>query len=61
MVAAAGNTKGGKVQWPANASHVLAVGQDNGDGARGTKLDLVAPGSNLRLPDLNGKWRRERR
>jgi hypothetical protein len=55
VVAAAGNGNG-KVQWPANAAHVLAVGLDNGDGARGRDLDLVAPGSNLLLPDLNGKW-----
>lgn len=55
VVAAAGNTKG-KVQWPANASHVLAVGLDDGDGARGRNLDLVAPGSSLRLPDLSGRW-----
>lgn len=55
VVAAAGNSRG-KVQWPASAAHVLAVGQDNGDGARGASLDLVAPGSNLLLPDLNGKW-----
>ena len=60
VVAAAGNNRGGKVQWPANAPHVLAVGlpatEDNGVSARGANLDLVAPGSNLLLPDLTGKW-----
>ena len=48
------------MQWPANAPHVLAVGlrrrRDNGVSARGANLDLVAPGSNLLLPDLTGKW-----
>lgn len=56
VVAAAGNNPG-PVQWPANAPHVLAVGLDHVAGASGRELDLVAPGSNLRLPDLNGQWR----
>jgi hypothetical protein len=56
VVAAAGNRNGGKVQWPANAPHVLAVGRDDGAGARGGALDLVAPGAHLRLPDVDGQW-----
>jgi hypothetical protein len=57
VVAAAGNTKGGPVQWPASADHVLAIGRDDGAGARGSKLDLVAPGANLLLPEANGQWK----
>jgi subtilisin family serine protease len=57
VVAAAGNTEHGPVEWPANAPHVLAVGRDDGHGSTGSKLDLVAPGgSDLVLPDLTGGW-----
>ena len=56
VVAAAGNDTGA-VQWPARAQHVLAVGHDDGRGATGANLDLVAPGANLWLPTLeSGKW-----
>jgi subtilisin family serine protease len=56
VVAAAGNSDGGPVQWPASADHVLAVGRDDGAGARGRKLDIVAPGAHLRLPQMSGGW-----
>jgi subtilisin family serine protease len=58
VVAAAGNGNGVPVQWPANASHVLAVGRDDGDGAAGKKLDIVAPGAHMLLPDAAhfGQW-----
>lgn len=55
VVAAAGN-QNTPVQWPASADHVLAVGRDDGEGARGSKLDLMAPGADLRLPEANGQW-----
>ena len=55
VVAAAGNSNA--IEWPASAPHVLAVGRDDGQGATGSKLDLVAPGGgDLRLPDLTGQW-----
>ncbi len=56
VVAAAGNTRGGPVRWPANAQHVVAVGRDDGYGARGSKLDIVAPGAHLLLPQASGAW-----
>lgn len=56
VVAAAGNTRGGPVRWPANAQHVVAVGRDDGEGARGPKLDIVAPGAHLLLPQASGGW-----
>jgi serine protease len=57
VVAAAGNSPShGPVQWPANADHVVAVGRDDGVGSRGRKLDIVAPGAHLRLPQVDGTW-----
>src|SRR5262245_6616635 len=55
VVAASGNFPG-SAGWPASESHVLAVGRSDGDAGKsagGTKLDLVAPGGGLRLPDLS--------
>jgi hypothetical protein len=59
VVAASGNFPG-NAGWPARETHVLAVGRSDGDAgtsAGGAKLDLVAPGGGLRLPDLSpGSW-----
>jgi hypothetical protein len=55
VVAASGNFRSLTPGWPASESHVLAVGRSDGDASKsagGTKLDLVAPGGGLRLPDL---------
>ena len=56
MVAAAGNHS--VVEWPANQPHVLAVGRDDGAGAAGKQLDIVAPGAHMLLPDATtfGTW-----
>jgi hypothetical protein len=59
VVAAAGNSPG--LRWPASESHVLAVGRGDpganaGNSAGGARLDLVAPGGGLRLPDLHHNW-----
>jgi hypothetical protein len=59
VVAASGNSSA-PVGWPAAEPHVLAVGRSDGTAANssgGTKLDLVAPGGNLRLLDVRDqKW-----
>lgn len=54
VVAASGNET--KIDWPAKEPHVLAVGRPDG-GATGAELDLVAPGSGLRLPVIGGGWK----
>ena len=57
VVAAAGNTDDGPVQWPANAPHVLAVGpRRRRRRQRASNLDIVAPGAHLLLPDRVGQW-----
>ncbi|MCB9658448.1 MAG: peptidase S8 [Sandaracinaceae bacterium] len=59
VVAAAGNTGRGRVEYPAAHDHVVAVGAVRADGARafyssfGAALDLMAPGGDLRV-DQNG-------
>lgn len=59
VVAAAGNTGRGRVEYPAAHDHVLAVGAVRADGTRafyssyGAALDLMAPGGDLRV-DQNG-------
>lgn len=53
VLAASGNEGSGRLDFPANLAHVIAVGATNETGDRadysnsGTGLDLVAPGSNL--------------
>jgi hypothetical protein len=61
VVAATGNrtaspgTSG--VQWPAALPHVMAVGDTEGQSLlAGPQLDVLAPGSNLVLPDAGGNW-----
>lgn len=59
IVAAAGNTGRGRVEYPAAHEHVIAVGAVRMDGQRafyssfGEALDLMAPGGDLRV-DQNG-------
>ncbi len=59
VVAAAGNTGRGRVEYPAAYEHVIAVGAVRMDGTRayyssyGDALDLMAPGGDLRV-DQNG-------
>jgi hypothetical protein len=57
LVAATGNDVdhvGGPIQFPAALQHVLAVGDSEGrELFRGRLLDVLAPGSGLRVPD----WR----
>lgn len=59
VVAASGNTSA-PVQWPAREPHVLAVGRSDGNASNssgGPRLDLVAPGANLNLPDVRDRGR----
>lgn len=59
VVAAAGNTGRGRVEYPAAYDHVIAVGAVRADGQRayyssyGDALDIMAPGGDLRV-DQNG-------
>ncbi len=59
VVAAAGNTGRGRVEYPAAHEHVIAVGAVRADGTRayyssyGEGLDIAAPGGDLRV-DQNG-------
>ncbi len=59
VVAATGNQGLGAagVQWPARLSHVMAVGDTEGDRLlTGPQLDVLAPGANLDLPQHDGTW-----